>query len=83
MKQNKSFRKLNQLSYKPLKTLADVDRNLTSTREVVIIKDEHGACLYFSTGTNIILANDLMDLVTYSDHSEGFKKNAIFTRQKF
>lgn len=26
----------------------------------------------------MILANDLMDLVTYSDHSESFKKNAIF-----
>ena len=72
---------LNQLNYSKLKTLADVDRKFDlHTREVVIIKDEHGLVynLLQSNGTNVILANDLMDLVTYSDHSESFKKNAIF-----
>ena len=72
---------LNQLNYSKLKTLADVDRKFDlHTREVIIIKDEHGLVynLLQSNGTNVILANDLMDLVTYSDHSESFKKNAIF-----
>ena len=72
---------LNQLNYSKLKTLADVDRKFDlHTREVVIIKDEHGLVynLLQSNGTNVILANDLMDLVTYSDHSESFKKNTNF-----
>lgn len=72
---------LNQLNYYKLKTLADVDRKFDlHTREVIIIKDEHGLVynLLQSNGSNVILANDLMDLVTYSDHSESFKKNAIF-----
>lgn len=72
---------LNQLNYSKLKNLADVDRKFDlHTREVIIIKDEHGLVynLLQSNGTNVILANDLMDLVTYSDHSESFKKNAIF-----
>lgn len=72
---------IDQLNYSKLKTLADVDRKFDlHTREIVIIKDEHGLVynLLQSNGTNVILANDLMDLVTYSDHSDSFKKNAVF-----
>ena len=77
---------LNQLNYSKLKTLADVDRKFDlHTREVVIIKDEHGLVynLLQSNGTNVILANDLMDLVTYSDHSGALRRMLFFIRLKF
>lgn len=78
----KEFQKaLDRLRYSKLKTLADVDKKFDlHTREIVIIKDEQGLVynLLQSNGTNVILANDLIDLVTYSDHSKSFKKKSIF-----
>lgn len=78
----KEFQKaLDRLRYSKLKTLADVDKKFDlHTREIVIIKDEQGLVynLLQNNGTNVILVNDLIDLVTYSDHSKSFKKKSIF-----